>query len=41
MIKTLLLTTKILKSNSYISKHKQNNYKMIKNTIINTKNNKK
>ena len=33
----LLPRTKILKSNSYTNKQKQNNYKMIKNTTTKNK----
>ena len=33
----MLSRTKVLKSNSYTNKQKQNNYKMIKNTVINNK----
>ena len=36
-----LSRTKLLKSKSYTDKHKQNNYKMIKNTIAKNKSTKK
>ena len=35
--KRLLSRTKVLKSNSYTNKHKQNNYKMIQNSAFNKK----